>query len=267
MPCAKIYMKTIKNRFFAFGCSYTLYKWPTWADIIGQSYNNNYYNYGMFGAGNIYIFNMLMQADQIHKITKNDLVIIQWSSILREDRYIDKKWITKGGLPNYYPAEYIKNYFDMRGFFIRDIAMIKAAKDLLEKIGCKFYFISMCGVGLSLNINLDDTQFELSKTSSDVIDLYKDVLETIQPSFYSVLGQVPKPFLLTNYVTLNDSHRVPSDHLVYIKQVLPEFAPLDDEFVKSADSQIREVYSAVGKVTFEDYPWRGINRGIRYKTL
>jgi len=252
------------NRFFAFGCSYTQYVWPTWADIIGYSYNNSYYNYGVAGAGNIYIFNMLMQADQMHKITKDDLVIIQWSSILREDRYIDNKWITKGGIVNYYPKDYIEKYFDMRGYFIRDMAMIKAAKSLLEKIGCEFHFISMCGIGTA-NV-IDDVHFKPVEKELDVIDLYKDVLDIIQPSFYSVLGvYANRPLTLKDGVVLHDAHRMPSEHLEYIKQVLPEFFPKDTEFVKDADLQLIEALSKNSEHV--KYPWRGINRGIRYKTL
>lgn len=254
------------KRFFAFGCSYTRYSWPTWADIIGHSYEDSYYNYGAPGAGNIYIFNMLMQADQIHKISKTDLVIIQWSSILREDRYIDKKWITEGGLPNYYPEEYIKNYFDMRGFFIRDIAMIKAAKVLLEKIGCEFRFISMCGIGPSLNNVVDDSHFEPGLDDHDVVEIYKDVLDSIRPSFYSVLGRyATRPLTLKEGVILHDSHRIPSEHLEYIKQILPEFYPKDVEFVKDAHLQLIEALSI--STTKVVYPWRGLNNGIRRKIL
>ena len=32
-------MAVVKGgRLFAFGCSLTRYHWPTWADILGQSY-------------------------------------------------------------------------------------------------------------------------------------------------------------------------------------------------------------------------------------
>jgi hypothetical protein len=206
-----------------------------------------------------------MQADQIHKINKNDLVIIQWSSIIREDRYIDKKWITKGGIINHYSEEYIKNYFDMRGFFIRDVAMIKAAKVLLEKIGCEFRFISMCGIGPALNNVLDDGKFELGSDDHDVVAIYKDVLDSIRPSFYSVLGKYAnRPLTLKEGVVLHDSHRIPSEHLEYIKQILPEFYPKDIEFVKDADLQLIEMLSISPNAA---YPWQGLNNGIQRKIL
>ena len=256
-------MKIMENkRFFAFGCSYTSYNWPTWADIIGYSYESNYYNCGKSGAGNIYIFNMLMQVDQMNKLTKDDLVIIQWSSITREDRYVHNNWITKGGLLNYYPEDYINKYCDMRGFFIRDIAMIKAAKDLLEKIGCEFYFISMCGIGPS--DSYDDTVSTLDNAADrDVTAMYKDVLDIIRPSFYSVERYAKRPLLVAKGVYLHDSHRMPSEHLEYIKTVLPEFSPKDDEFVKDADRQLIEALSTDSKNT----KYRCWSRRIVHNTI
>ena len=44
------------SRFFAFGCSFTSYYWPTWADIIGQEFSDRYYNLAMCGAGNEFMF-------------------------------------------------------------------------------------------------------------------------------------------------------------------------------------------------------------------
>jgi len=36
------------RRLFAFGCSFTQYKWPTWADILGKSFDLSY-NLGKSG--------------------------------------------------------------------------------------------------------------------------------------------------------------------------------------------------------------------------
>lgn len=234
MLCVRKHTRIMENkRFFAFGCSYTQYIWPTWADIIGQPYRDNYYNYGQAGAGNIFIFNMLMQADQLHKISKDDLVIIQWASTLREDRYQNKEWITKG-------AGYFDKLFDMRGYLLRDLALIKASTALLKNIGCEFYFISMCGLGPAIDLN--DVNFKPADIDQDVSILFKDVLDSILPSFYDVLGSYSnRPLLLRDNVYLKDSHRIPSEHLEYIKKILPSME-VDEKFVKEADKQVFENY-------------------------
>ena len=101
---------TIKiNRIFTFGCSFTDYAWGTWANILGYEFPDaKFYNFGKSGAGNHYIFNTLMQADSSYKFTHEDLVIVQWTNISREDRFLDTEpeqdpnfiaggqWITPG---------------------------------------------------------------------------------------------------------------------------------------------------------------------------
>ena len=46
------------KRLFVFGCSFTQYRWPTWADIIAKDNPHlEYFNTANSGAGNLYIFN------------------------------------------------------------------------------------------------------------------------------------------------------------------------------------------------------------------
>ena len=61
----------VKGRLFTFGCSFTSYHWPTWANILAYDYDIPLYNYGLNGAGNQFIFNMLMQADSFNNFTEN----------------------------------------------------------------------------------------------------------------------------------------------------------------------------------------------------
>ena len=57
------------KRFFAFGCSFTNYYWPTWADIIGQD-SNFYENWAQPGAGNHFIFNSIMFSSMVYVLLK-----------------------------------------------------------------------------------------------------------------------------------------------------------------------------------------------------
>lgn len=124
------------KRFFAFGCSFTNYKWATWADIIGQDIKE-YYNYGLQGAGNHYIYNKLMEADCIHNFNSDDLVIVMWTKTDREDRYANDRWETATstkGRTAVYGAKWFKKYGDQpKGDLMRDLAYIKGAQALLEK--------------------------------------------------------------------------------------------------------------------------------------
>lgn len=90
------------NRLFVFGCSYTNYAYPTWADIISVNFDQ-YYNYGRAGACNTYIMNKVIAVDdKIGFNRKTDTVIIMLTGFGRFS-YLPRTsgWITPGDLYNY----------------------------------------------------------------------------------------------------------------------------------------------------------------------
>ena len=223
------YMTTTKNkRFFAFGCSYTRWSWPTWSDLIGSDFDDNYYNYGQQGAGNQYIFNAFMEADVRHKFTKDDLIIIQLSGITREDRYANNAWQAKGTITNH-EDYFIRNYFDFKGYLIRDMAFIKAMIDFLNNLGCEFYILSM-------NPLTSNNEFFIKHddTVNDVIEFYKEYIDIVKPSFMEVLNY-KRPLLLKNGRSLHDAHPLPIDHYNYLELVLPEYAVNKDLAIEWTD--------------------------------
>ena len=126
------------NRFYAFGCSWTHFVWPTWADIISEDLNIPSENWGLSGAGNQYIQSRLVECELRNNLTSQDLVIVAWSTWAREDRYIDGKWKCGGNIVNnpYYGDEFIKNYWSWENDVMRNSAIIhttdKAYKDIIS---------------------------------------------------------------------------------------------------------------------------------------
>ncbi len=142
-------------RIFAFGCSLTQYFYPTWADILIQQYKNKGYkgsNWAKSGAGNMYINMRLWEANTIHKFNKDDIILLQWSSMYREDRYhMGKGWWTPGNFSrqtiqsdskfilNNYFYENTWKWADIMHCTMRDCSIISATHKALEAIGCKIY--------------------------------------------------------------------------------------------------------------------------------
>lgn len=84
-------MIDLKGNLFTFGCSMTSYSWPTWADILGRECQN-FENWGRVGAGNLYIFESIIECLTSRKITAQDTVIILWSTTSRMDYYQLGTW-------------------------------------------------------------------------------------------------------------------------------------------------------------------------------
>jgi len=175
---------SIMNRLFAFGCSFTSWRWPTWADILGQEFDY-YENWGKPGAGNHYIFNSLNECITNNTLGPGDTVVIMWTNIMREDRYVNNAWLVSGNMItnafgiDLYTESYIKNYMDERGALIRDLAYINAAKHILENLGVNYIFLSMVPI-----TNSDMFITKDADSIDDIISAYRSVLDIIRPSIY-----------------------------------------------------------------------------------
>jgi hypothetical protein len=190
----------MNNRLFTFGCSFTSFYWPTWADILGREFDQ-FENWGRFGAGNAFMLYSLMECNKRNQLTKDDTVIIMWSSIDREDRWINGDWQLQGGVFNGhepYTGDYAEKFADPTGFLIRDLAIISAVKYILESIGCRWYFLSMVPLyyqDRSYHYWLEFIQYKRWMESlkeefdldSSIINLYADEISAIKPSIYEVV--------------------------------------------------------------------------------
>lgn len=180
-------LNTSMSRLFTFGCSFTHYIWPTWADIVSHDYDY-YENWGQIGGGNKYIYFSLIECHQRNCITPDDTVIIMWSSQAREDRFIKEKWYTPGSTYNSsYSKEFIKEFTDTTGYLLDTVTYIQGSDHLLDSIGCKKHFFSMLPLDVSTETWLYlPPKFNFS-ISSKILKLYAPVLKHIKPSVYEIV--------------------------------------------------------------------------------
>lgn len=214
------------KRAFLFGCSFTHYYWPTWADLIAKEIPETYV-YAKSGAGNFYIYQAIMEAIVKYGITKDDLVMVMFSNVTREDRYTKREgWITPGNLfhQDTYDEAFMNKFFCEKGYLMRDLALVKGIDGTLSQTGADYELMSM--------INLDSLSSDNIKMTGvdDVLTLYKDVLEKIKPSVFDVIfkGNWNNIPLRPKYVAswskevYTDNHPTPDEHLEYIQQTFPE---------------------------------------------
>ena len=223
------------RRLFTFGCSFTGWEWWTWADIIAGTRNwydcpnGNYdywLNYGQPGAGNQYIFNKLIHAITEHNITKSDTVMIMWTNVAREDRYINGNWLTYGNLftNNFYDDEFIEKYVDIDGLYQRDIPIMHASQMLLDNIGCEHRVMSMVDISNYGQYTNED----YSENITELTTKFASSLDRILPSVHNVIfnydyNSRPLKCMKDRTTSIRASHPTPMEHLEYVEKVLPEF--------------------------------------------
>ena len=223
-------------RLFTFGCSFTKYIWPTWADILGREYDE-FYNYGMSGGGNLFIFDSLVEAIARHNINKHDTVAIMWTNVTRDDRYSENHngWLKYGNIhtaEGYLTEDFIEKFITVRGCYVRDMPLLFAAYKLLTNTGCKFYFTSM--------VDIDSPeQYSLKKATNitDVFSVYNEAIKIVKPSIHKTIFN----YKWNSRFKKQDPHPHPIDYLEYIEKILPEFNISDDTktWVKEIDNKLK----------------------------
>lgn len=174
----------IKTRFFSFGCSFTNAIKPTWADIVAREYQH-FQNWGNSGSGNSFIFYSLMECHKRNQIRQDDTVMIMWTNIGREDRYVKGQgWIAPGSIYNQtdYDENFVRKFADPTGYLIRDMAHLTAAKALLDSIGCNYRFFSVVPFSVP-----DNNIFKVFSVDNKITSLYRTELASVAPSVYETL--------------------------------------------------------------------------------
>lgn len=228
------------RRLFTFGCSFTDYKWATWANILAYELNCEFYNFGRSGAGNYFISNQITQANNYFSFDKNDLVVVCWTNISREDRYTEKQgWVTPGNIysQNEYDTKFVKRWANDIHFALRDFALIDLTANYLDCTN--FNFLSMCNIVNQIN-QWEETSSEQQNLVYKISNLYNKNLSKIAPSFYDVLwqGNIDSKWQKdwsTVHKNYSDGHPTPLEHLEYLQAVL------DYEFSNKTTDSIKKL--------------------------
>ena len=233
------------KRFFAFGCSMTQYAWPTWADIIALEIPESY-NYGQSGAGNLFISNSIVEANKTHKFDKDDLVVVMWSSISREDRYKKTKWITPGNIytQSDLDSKFVYEWADSRFYLLRDLGLIELTTSYLESLPCDMKMLAMSPL-IELQISGTFSRPE-TEWHTGILELYKDTIDKIQePIVKNVYnGRWPTTPIRGwgGKGQTADYHPTPLGHAKYVMNMFPEFefTAKMKKFAKGMDKRVHQ---------------------------
>jgi hypothetical protein len=194
------------SRLFTFGCSFTQYGWPTWADIIAYDKDVEYYNYAVAGLGNVGIAHRILEADLKHKFRDGDEIFILWTSWSREDRVKNTNWFGAGSVlthnnPNYNKS-FLKNHWDFDNDVVKNSTAIITTNRLFKNFitwqASSFEFFTNEGANVSKN-----------KVNS-IIKLYKTEL----PNLKVIPCETKNPFKI-----VHDSHPDVLGHLDIANQI------------------------------------------------
>lgn len=255
------------KRFFAFGCSYTSYAWPTWADMIGVNFDV-YKNYGRPGCSNLYILQQFLEANDKYKFNNEDVIIVMFTGFARFSYFYNGGLNTHGELRSYYentkrngkPNLNVGMFLDS-GVWSEDLGVThsytaaKTIKTILESVNCKY----------KIHLAIDNTHF--IQESHRYFTIHNSL--TLAEEFYNILDiklsldewMKQVKYSRDEYYSFDnsqiDGHPTIKMHEDYVKTYFPEyytnqsreFAQKETEYLDFTDNisqsekyQIRKKY-------------------------
>jgi hypothetical protein len=214
----------MNRRLFTFGCSFTNYKWQTWADIIGSQFEE-FQNWGKSGAGNFFISSSLYECHSIYNITKDDVVLIMFSSIDRFD-FINQKsdYETNGsiyGENHSLYGDFVFNKWSEEFGLYNSWFSISSAKQLLDSIGCEYQLMK------SFNFNQIDgpREYEKPNNTNQRIDMCLNLIDgmIVGESLNEFHTKKNQHYYFDDLPNKVDGHPPISIHLEWVKQNLKKY--------------------------------------------
>jgi hypothetical protein len=235
------------KRFFAFGCSYTSYIWPTWADVVSKEMPQaKFYNLGKTGAGNLCISSKVAEANNRFKFTDTDLVMVMFSSYTREDRWVANEWLTRGNVyvNNVYSSDWVRKFADERGYLIRDASLIDLTNRYLKSLACDSF--TMLSVPLTTN---SDSPSHESTSPADILEVYADTFNSMSPSLF----ELELDGWDTDYKKFEDGHPSTIKYYNYLEKIGFKFSESTKQYaLDSTQILIEEDSRALVQTRFPD---------------
>ena len=231
------------KRFFAFGCSFTSYSYPTWADIISvEMPRAEYYNLGTSGSGNLLISNRIAQANCKFKFCETDLIMVMWSSAYREDRYVENRWLSAGNVytqSHAYDKNFVKNYCDPEGFVIRDMAILELTNSYLKGLPCDSYQFATS----SLTAESSEKMFIIAPSFIDKLSsIYPNVLDSIvSPSVMETLIIIQRRWVGMYKDIFIESHPDTGQYYNFLQRINLPLTELSRAYVDNVMNKLSSV--------------------------
>ena len=216
------------KRFFTFGCSFTCYMWPTWADVISKEMPEaEFYNFGKSGSGNPLISYRIAEANNRYKFTDTDLIMVMFTTYCREDRWLSSElaeaieapsngWLSVGNIYNnkFYPKSWVRDFADERGYLIRDAAIIDMTMKYLENIPAT----SHCMLSAPFVTNSEAPGNVKATVPYDIRAVYENTFNKFKPSLFELeLKENWKE--LENDYKFSDGHPSPLRYYNYLTKL------------------------------------------------
>jgi len=211
------------KRLFTFGCSYTIWSWPTWADYIGVNFDT-YINYAKTGSDNKNILYQILKADEKHKFTSDDCVIVMFTSFNRCSYFKHYQLFNSGDLVEQQEQHPFINKYPYEAGIYDSWLSAKSIKNLLDGKGVNYHLQQ----ALPYDFLWENKKVLRTNHTINYSELVSDYLSLLD-SKVSLDGWVQdnydfiKERVVWQDINQHDGHPTMKHHFDFVKEFFPQY--------------------------------------------
>lgn len=234
------------KRLFTFGCSFTQWNWPTWADILAKNYDQ-FQNWGIAGTGNRAIAHRVSECVLKNTLTDQDTIVIQWTDYNRFDQHISglfpnvSSWRLGGNIFLKNDYKYILDTWREDSYIYDALTLINLTDALLRKTPAQVFFVSRINMSDGID-KFPGLEFLKPVLQSDywIGQPIQEVVSDLNYSGKKMLIKDAARFGIPVNRTEIDQHPLPRHYLAWLKQTFPN-QQFDEEFVAHSESVLEGI--------------------------
>jgi hypothetical protein len=193
------------TRLVTVGCSFTSYKWRTWADYLGHHYDG-FINYGIPGTDNATIARIVTNLTE-----PGDTVVAMWTAYERRVLHIDYNdtygySANHNGLTMVYDKEYFAKYYNQ---YERFVATLDSLQHTYTDSKYRGYNLHNFSAFNPVRGELDSEPTASMLKISSEREFYLNNI--VGPSEFEFVGKRPEG---------QDPHPTPAEHYAFYKDIM-----------------------------------------------
>jgi hypothetical protein len=199
--------------------------------------NCELHNLGRAAGGNLYIANRLTEANKKFKFNEDDLVVIMWSTLCREDRFVNDDWVLSGNIftQHYYSKRFVKKFCDPVGYLIKDLSLVELSKAYLDTLPCDNYMM--------LSVPFNYQIYNETEKTKDILNTYSDLIESFPPTLFELgMNKVwtsDVEYEMSDGKLQIDYHPTPMDYYNYLTKLGFELSSQAKDYAMESENTYR----------------------------
>jgi hypothetical protein len=209
------------------------------------------HNLGRSGGGNLFIANRITEANKKFKFNESDLVVVMWSTLCREDRFINDQWLLPGNIftQGYYSDSFVKEFCDPVGYLIRDLSIVELSKSYVETLPCDNYMM--------LSVPFNYQIYNETEKTNDILNTYSELSESFPPTLFEFgmnkFWTSDVEYIMSDGKLQVDYHPTPMDYYNYLTNLGFELNIQSKNYAMESDITYRAIKNfAQLQPTFSD---------------